>query len=1602
MKKLFITIIIILAVNSAKAQVPKLSYILPDLGAPGMNTYVEFIADANAVGTFGTDNDVNNEVYLNNPGDRIRVKCTNPLDTNRVIIGPIIVSSQGRVIATQIYIHPKLKAPNLYPNSWDWRLLRKEFRIPIHVEVNGIASTPDTFYIVRPFEIDPSKTSERVLGQGALGIRSPRGAMLFGYDDQLKDSYNVFLGSGTYTVSRNDTDPYRDGNQGYLPFTLLVKGILQGAVGGTTISVDALGKDGGVGGGGGGGSFCDASPLNFGIIGQSGGDGFTGGGPGGRNRSGIPFASDAFTNRSIGSGNSLGVSLNNVQSGATPAYECAGGGTGHPLGQSGGGWTGSGNPIGGYGAGSGESQKQRGGGGGFATVGEGINQSFGNIVGNKCLVPAAGGSGGASGNPQGIGDCSGVGGGGGGAIKVFAYQISEVNFFAQGADGSNEQPEGGSGSGGSVTMQAKTALNNVNTSVIGGGLGNNDIPNGGEGRIRYDAETISQVPTGTSVFRGLRTDRIDVVPRTFLYKGISGNTYTRVFFKPEGKPWREYNDMPAGSPDTWTVTIDLKDKNVYPERIFFLVATQIIPNNVTGGYTAEPVRIMSQAAADIAQLREAPIAIADDSVRLDSVLCPGDNKPKQGRIWNEGGEELRLNKISFRKDNQGFSYSIDKTRIAPNDTGRFTFTWQVPVNSKLLDFEDELMIETNDPDPTRSIVFIKVFIHRDTVDVGIVDKTTDLNELQTIDFGTLCINNPQKRIIYYRNKSSIPINPSLITIEDISNYSINYTVPQPFSSGMSMPIEITYRAKSKGSTSTRLIIRTPECNSEDILQINAKGIETQLEFTGTGQFNDVRVGENAQMTVILKNTGSADASLPPSFFVMNPPFRIVSTNPNLPTVLSPQAEMVITIEYMPTIEAKDTAVLGIASILSSNSCIDTATMLIAGKSYRSNITTSKSSIDYGVLNRCTEINDTLLLYNKGGNDVKLDSIAIITGAHPNSFLITEQPAIPSIVKAGDSVRYIIRFDRQNAINGLNTGILIIYTDDKDFSIISRPLSAIRRELQIGIPAFVTLPQTVIGVNASGQVDITNGENSPIVIQSIIPKNTATVQPNQLTIPIGGNSQFTCTLPITKSGINRDTLLVYISQPCADTQTVIIECIGIIADVKQNNRLDFGRTEFCETSLDSVIITNTGQADITINSMDISGTDKQFFRFVNSMVFPATLTPQSRIIRQVEFFPTITTDGAKTATVTTVATVGGKQVELSTELYGERTSTLLAAPTISVLKVEEQSLIEDRLTLKNIGSRTIRIDNVLWRDNYPDLSIVAEQPYSLPADIAPNGEISFRVIFAPTAVVSRNDMLIFNISNPCVEERQIPVRAQSIPTTRTYIYLPNDSVLNPRTIDYSIPITMRMTPVDAVLENVGFRAEILIDERIFYPKRATVGSLTVTKEPNTRKNKIVVQGDGITRSNTNSLITEIIGDALLGSIEQDSIVWGVNGFRWTRGTSARVDSVRDGFLRLILCEEGGKRLLYDSILSVTSFTVAPNPIISENVILKINSAEIGEYAVYVTSLSGEKLYERNWEQTEVQTEGSDINLPTKEWLNGIYFITLKMPSGYTQQRITILR
>ncbi|RPI68614.1 MAG: choice-of-anchor D domain-containing protein [Ignavibacteriae bacterium] len=847
--RLIFTLVVALAGLVAATAQPRISYMLPDLGTTRFATYVEIVGPASTKGNFGTDG-----FYLNNAGNAVRVRCERPADTALVAIGPCVVSWNGRLVSTHFFVYPTVA-----PNSDRWDLLQSQFRIPIVVEVNGAVSNIDTFYIVKPFAFgDKRSDPNRVIGETTLGRRSKRGAMIV--DSMLLPA------NASFTVSMQDVDANTPGNQAFLPFTLLAVGNITGN-NGTEIHADAVDIDGGPGGGGGGGSYGNWAPLSS-FRGGRGGNGYSGGGPGGYNNSSVPLAPPNEKQKpGIGSGEELpknnanttgSRSLNGLPGGrSTGSHENAGGGTGHPFGLSGDACTGTNttcDPLGAYGGGSGAREGRRGGGGGFGTPGQSEtgHTNGGRTNGNDCLVPLAGGSGAASGNPDGTG-ISSAGGGGGGAVSIHAQRLASFDVYARGSASSAQDVRAGSGSGGGVILGMR--LDNSGFGFVTSQVGTqtpNGFMEGGRGRARYDA----RVPNSASYYVGPLTDTLTASLRDVKLSGDGDGSDLHVYVKGETGPWLVLDTI-SGYTGTWRTTIRLPGS----DTLYFVAVGQIIgvPNGAE--YVQDPDVVLSQSAWNIIRLFGPPELVAPTSLDLGVYKCPGEELRKTITITNNGESPLEISNPRWSLD-AGFRIvtpTVFPDTIITNSSKQYEIAYVAPAGAQGLQV-GRLEFDHNDTtSPTARPWQIDVRVDVRTYDLEYVWRGI---KGDTLDVGPICVGVPLVDQITVTNVGLDPVELQRYETSDpalvVSFANLPFTVAPTLSRNLFMSLS----ARRIGPAVVPTLLYVDNCSQPDTIWIRFEGVASRMTLVGNGQFGNVVVGTTQEVVLEIRNDGTSDLDIP--------------------------------------------------------------------------------------------------------------------------------------------------------------------------------------------------------------------------------------------------------------------------------------------------------------------------------------------------------------------------------------------------------------------------------------------------------------------------------------------------------------------------------------------------------------------------------------------------------------------------------------------------------------------------------------------------------------------------------------------------------------------
>lgn len=1568
----------VLATIGLTAQ-PRVSYMIPDIGTTRFATYIEIVAPTNAKGSFGPD-----VMSLNNANDNVRVVCDRPSDTLKVKIGPVVVSWDGRLISTHIFVSPLVR-----PNSADWQLLNPEFRIPIRVVVGGVLSNIDTFYIVKPWPLgNVSTISERVLGEGQLGKRSKRGAMIV-------DSLYMPAGQ-SYAVSIKDCDLLAPGNQGLLPYTLISPRTILG-IGTVEIHVDGVGRDGGPGGGGGAGGYDNLNVA--GNRGSSGGNGYTGGGPGGFNNNGLPLPPNEKQRPGTGSGEDLpksnnntrgSASLNGVRGGeSTTAYENAGGGTGHPFGESGQGCDQKNTcvTIGQYGAGSGAREGRRGGGGGFGEAG-GSENGFdhgGKIHGNSFLVPLSGGSGGAGGNPDLAFRASG-GGGGGGAISIHAELAANITVYAKGSVPSREDILGGCGSGGGVIVG--TRLDNAVVGFVGGQVSGGNDPNpdptsrllpGGRGRTRYDA----RVPNVVSYYVGPLTDTMSNSFRQGLYSGHANGQDLQVFIKPENGNWQlgpTIAGYQAGNSGSWRQLITWPGQ----DTLFYVVVGQRVSNPITGTYTAEPNYIFSQSAWNIVRIYGPALISAKKNLDMGLYVCPGSMLTNTVWVYNKGESPLSITSASFIGPG-GFALTgptVFPDTILPFDSTAYVVQYQ-PLIGQTGVLNTVLRLVNSDTSAGANPFDIAV-----RVDVRPYEFRYSWRGIQsdTLDIGRICAGRPFTDPITIRN-----VGLSTVMIERLvsTNSAIIETrpiLPTLISGPVGFAaVNVTFVAKGLGVNVTPVLVYIRECMEPDTMWIKHEGVESSMTLVGTGQFGLVRVGNQSQLSFVVVNSGTSDlsiASLPP----VGAPFRLISAVPPPPTILAPGAAMALTYEYAPASVGQSNQLLKIVSDSTLTSCAATVELLLAGSANTSVISLSQSSFSFGVVSACDSLVDSVVIRNVGGAQITLLYPGLLNGPDALSYKIIRQPIANVVLNTNDSAIYVIGLYGIPGLDGLKSAILSVRTSDQSIRQIDIPISGFRKSSSLDGPRIVDLGVVNIGSSSIATRRYTNSSanatNVVSVVSSSVPRTSAA--PATFNVGASGFQDITFTYVCVATGAVEDTVRFIIDQPCPDTMMVLVRAVGTSPSISAATLVDFGIVAQCAFVRDSIVYANRQAIPLDLIDIVLSGRYARAFSIENlGAVSSQTLAPGEQRTLYLRFDPRAMTDGVKSATITLRVRIGGAPVLVSTQLVGERRTVLPSSPVFVAFGSVSLSVTStQRLVLVNNGSQPVRITNVSMRGAVASVFSVASNPQT-PATILAGGSIELLVGFTPTAQQEYFDSVLITFDQPCSDTRVVAVSGTGRLNVEVRVRLPKDTV-SPTTEDYRIPIYATVVNGSTSVVNSKLTMTVRYASSVFAARTLTNGSiLRNTAAGGFTELDLEVVSVNVGANET--VIGEIVGDMTLGSVVSTDLVIS-NASLTTTNVTPSV-STEDGSLTLEICEEGGPRLI--KLAGALTIVARPNPA-SEHVEVVADIYERGEHRIDVVTLLGNVVASATW------MRGSDntpyiFDVDTRGLSSGTYQIILQTPT-----------
>lgn len=1595
---------------------PIVSYIIPDIGAPGMSVYMELVGP-NSGDQNGNVFSVNvDSIFSNNATDPLRLECVRPSDRWKITFSPVVISWAGRLLSTVAFV-----SPSCSPNSTDWRQLSAEWRIPVQVVTTNGTSNIDTVYIVQPTHLgNLTGVPQTVLGAGSLGVRSRRGAMIV-------DS--VLFRDTTYTVSVSDPDGVAaNGNQGYLPFTLMSMGPVRGAGSNAKLSVDAIAQDAGPGGGGGGGRFCDLTAGS----GTRGGNGFTGGGKGGNSLTRLYQAYGTGTGTPLGDGTSN--ALNDTRGSSVPAaFEAAGGGTGHPFGVSGSSCS-DGNgciPEGGVGGGSGAQNNVAGAGGGNETAGQKSAPNIdngGKIHGNTMIVPIAGGSGGSSGNPRStFGSCGGVGGGGGGALRLVAPTASSLLLSATGADGgatvgSGAIEIGGSGAGGSVSLHTQYGLSDVNYNLRPGGL-SSGTGRGGNGRGRCDGPQARWA--GLTIFRGPSIDTIQNVSLPFLIKGTGEpNSRIEIYIYTETEKWRRFAEGGVDAAGNWTALISYSGSDSYIN----IVAAQKASISNPKGYAFVPSHVLSPTAAISVRINKVAEIICDATRDLGRSSCSdGGKKLDTMFIRNKGTAAANIDSARFSDGSRGFKVvspaPFRGLTIAKGDSLRVIVEYQRTgtatgtVGDRLVVF---LRAGSTPPICTTD--------YKVTVDaIGLV-KANPLNgEADSspfeFDLGNVCSKVGTTQVFAAKNISSFPIG--------IVKYALASGASSPFqavitkarvASQDTMRIAITMPPNSKGVYTDTLRVSIDSCGLTYDIPVRVRLVETVVigYSAALEKFGFVQVGKSLTRTLVIRNEGrGTDSAYFEKVPVVTAPWSLTLVRPaSLPTMLAPGDSILFDVTFAPTSAGYFEQNITWETLQNSVSCATTVIFKPNGFGSNSSLSPNKTEINFGDLYQCQKRKDTVWIRNLGTGSATLASSSSVSGTDPGAYRVFEEPSPGTVIKPGDSIAVIVEYvpDVTATATVVRSADLVVSIKDDTTRTITISLKArqIRATLQILDALPIVLNSVPVNGSQSVQLGVQNTLDTTICITDVRTKNELEVRPDLkfFDIPKGQQRAFQFTvMPKTLASLI-DTATIYIGCPCIDSIKVAIIANPINTALSFTPRpVSFDTVDVCErpqpiqVSVKNLDVTSTA----LIDTVFFEGQNPECFRvdlpLWTSYPFPvgSNTTLSSAIV--VSYNGSGRSPGMKNGRIVVRYRLNNIVINDTISVSAYRKVPIV--PSVSSINVGTVKQGETNITtllLTNTFDRQMEVSFGLG----PILSsLVRITPGLTP--LAGKQTDSVQVEFAGLVSGVYSDtayIRYFSNSLGCTDSIPFVISGEILPGLNYRVWLtPNRRVT---TTDKNVVFVLygKTDSISQPLKGVKLRSVISVPGDMFFVRSAEVpgGSASISSIsqglPGTLDVTIATDSlpNGINQDST--VLAIIRGESLLGGRECDSLrvescVWTNSGPRpttWLNKDEGNVEYCTN------ICKADGDRLIGNGN-GVLSMSISPNPTISD-VDIRVTCVESATHILHVFNSLGQEILTipfRGYAGGE-----SELQPAVSELATGTYTVLVQSPTESLSAPLVIVR
>jgi Abnormal spindle-like microcephaly-assoc'd, ASPM-SPD-2-Hydin/Protein of unknown function (DUF1573) len=513
----------------------------------------------------------------------------------------------------------------------------------------------------------------------------------------------------------------------------------------------------------------------------------------------------------------------------------------------------------------------------------------------------------------------------------------------------------------------------------------------------------------------------------------------------------------------------------------------------------------------------------------------------------------------------------------------------------------------------------------------------------TLSFGTMATGTSTSKPLILTNTGTAAVNISAVSAIGAGLTVSGVATPATLNPSESATVNATFAPSAAGTITGSISIVSNAGNSPLTIPVTGTGAQPGLSISPASfNFGSVVDGQTKSQTITVTNTGTGALTIADLAVTGN---VYSASGLATPTTVVAGGTATFSVLFAPTTAGNQTGTVSIAS----NAPNSPNVLSLSGTGTAASVTlsSSPSSVSFSAINAGSSSSKTVTITNSGNTSLTISQISV----NARDFAVSGM-TVPVILAAGQNAAMSVTFSPTVAEN--ITGNITVASSQGSSAVIPVSGTGVQAGLTI-TPASASFGNVTVGSPSTQSIQLLNTGTGTLTVTQVSVTGSG-FSTGTLSLPLNVNAGQSANLSVkflpTSAAASSGSITIVSNAPNSPA-VVALNGTGIAATQLLSfsaTSLSFGNVNTGSSSTQSVTLTNSGNASVTVSQITESGAGFT----LGGVGTPVTLSAGQALTFSVLFSPSAA--GTASGTVSVTSTASGSPTSISLTGTGVQSTT----------------------------------------------------------------------------------------------------------------------------------------------------------------------------------------------------------------------------------------------------------------------------------------------------------------------------------------------------------